>query len=151
VKLNWKAIFFGFITYLIGLLITGMLRAAFAMINIALEGRPIETMQPDTASLTHLFVTFINRVLSALLAGWVAAKVARCSALKHATLAGIVVTVFSVALAFIQMRSPLWFNTICWLVTIPAAMIGGRICEVQCIRLAEQAELSNSQPPIPEP
>lgn len=78
--------------------------------------------------LRGLLLTLAANAVCGVVGGYIAARIATRRPILHATALGVVMLVVSIAAsAFFWDRAPAWFHLTTLALTVPAAMLGGKI------------------------
>jgi hypothetical protein len=96
-------------------------------LTLALGGWPLdseEAMDALTMSTPFLVGSLILGILSTVLGGFVAARIAKTRHYANAAVIGVLGVIFGV---FLAGWDPLWVDAIGLLLTIPAALLGGHL------------------------
>ena len=151
-KLNWKQIALGVLTYfglvicLIAVVVVGL------FLREAIAGRSLEEMDENTAETTSMLILYIVVDLLTLPVGaYVAAarSNSRKSAVVHAcVMAAISTAIINLMYLVYSEPSPLWYNVLSYGLILPAAFLGGlwRWRNLQ----RQHRELQAPQSPLPE-
>jgi len=109
--------------------------AGFAATNILslLADNAFRALVPESFSeqghdVRGLLLTLAANAVCGIAGGYVTARIASRRHLLHATALGIMMLVFSIAATvFFWDRAPVWFHLTTLALTVPAAMLGGKI------------------------
>lgn len=138
-KIKFKAVFFGFLVDIVGSFTVGLLIISiFLGLYCVLQGIPLDEIETYlTSSLFSHIMTITIGLYFTFLGGVVAGKIAKSDEMLNASAVGIVGVLCY--LVFWSNETPLWYNVIALIFTIPAAMLGGK--------LSMQKSAQTSSPP----
>ena len=125
--LSFKAILIGFLVDILGSSIVAGIIGFIIGYRLGASGVPPTEIPERLAQMTGMqIVALIVGLLFSMFGGYVAALVAKENEIQNATATGV----FSVIIALLStliftQSAPLWFNVAAYLLTIPAAYLGG--------------------------
>jgi len=126
-KLSIKAILIGFTVDFVGSIVVGLIVMIILGIILVVRGLPIKEL--EVALFSEPRVSIIGLVVGfpfTFLGGYIAARIAKKEELFNSCCVGVIGVILGFTM--IQFHEyPLWFNTICFLLTIPIAMLGGYV------------------------
>lgn len=124
--IDLKAVLLGIATDLGVTFVAIMVLIAFLGLNAEMETVPeeeaVQLMESTLQEPTYLLVGGLLGLIATVLGGYVAAKFARAAPLLNAACVGVFGVIFGI---FFIGGSPLWFDLIGIILTLPAAIVGG--------------------------
>ena len=125
-KINIKAVLLGILVDIAGTFTLGLLVIALLLgIYFVSQGIPLDDMETYTKNdVPSIFLMIAVGLYFTFLGGFAAGRVAKSDEVLNSSIVGI----FGVLLIlFFWNESSLWFNLIGLTLTIPAAMLGGKL------------------------
>jgi len=135
IRINKKAVILGWLVGVIGSVFAGLLFGIISIViihvsliksDIGLDQGFERAAEYFATSIGSLILSLYGALFFVILGGYVAARIAKFSELKHAMLVGLLYLLVDIVVHLVTVEPfPLWFTLTSWSLAIPAALFGG--------------------------